>query len=67
MKQVLTLTILAAIFTFNVANAKQAPVKTGKSKVSTHAVSVKKMKDTSDQLMSNKQQNKIVDYSTISA
>jgi len=68
MKKIFALTVLAAIFTFNIANAQTAISHKGvkPAKVVSTAKNIKKMKDTSDQLMSKQQSTTTSDNSTAS-
>lgn len=67
MNKVLAITIIATIFTANIASAKQAPKTEVKTKATTTTTTKttttsKKMKDTDDQLMSKKDSNSTADY-----
>jgi hypothetical protein len=70
MKNIFVLTILAAIFTFNVVNAQTVTSHNGGKPVkvvsTTHSKNIKKMKDTNDQLMSRQQQSNTSDHSSAS-
>jgi len=62
MKQLIALTIIAIIFTANVASAKQGPAVSTKATTTKTTPSTKKMKDTDDNLMSKQNQNSAADY-----